>query len=644
MINRKRIFTALSLLLALLFALSGAAFAEGGEEKVEVLETALDYSDRANWAYFAEGGEEKSVDVFLIAPLVDTKSYANSLDLNEKLKGRFLSALDAQRGIYDDACKLYSPYYRQVSLNGCLLEEADYEQAMKNAYMDTSASFRWYLDHENNGRPIVLAGFSQGAQMCVEILKEFYGEGAEAKALKDRLVTVYALGNVLLEDDIRAYPQIVPAKGEGENGTVICFDCEDGSVKSSLFVPEGKKGVSINPLNWKTDSTPAGSELNKGALINGESLESLCGCYIDENRGTLIVTGVSTEQYPNPLPQLFEDGSFHTYDYMFFYTNLKENLELRMKNYDEAAKGQANAGLDIRYLLSLQSIREKAPWLGKLGEVFCELNALLLPALCVFIYLAVNKRIGRIALFNYGASELANLCVKNLACVPRPYQRDSRIVPVKSSSSYSMPSGHTMYAASIYGSIGAWQKKRHPWITALCIALILLTGFARNFVGAHTPQDVIVSIILTFAVMLAMTHAMFWLEKNPERTGRFAMLLFVFGLVIAFISLIRLYAANEGNVQSIKTEVFSSLGRWLGLLLALVMDTRIRYEAPKGRALRFGAGILGALIVVVATLVTNKLHLSAIPSGMIWMLAYAAALVLLPAVVMKHMRKETDSK
>ena len=112
MINRKRLFTALSVLLALLLALSGAAFAEGGEEKVEVLETALDYSDWSNWAYFAEGGEEKSADVFLIAPLVDTRSYANSLDLNDKLKSRFIATLDAQRGIYDGACRLYSPYYR----------------------------------------------------------------------------------------------------------------------------------------------------------------------------------------------------------------------------------------------------------------------------------------------------------------------------------------------------------------------------------------------------------------------------------------------------------------------------------------------------------------------------------------------------
>ena len=49
----------------------------------------------------------------------------------------------------------------------------------------------WYLDHENDGRGIILAGFSQGGEMCLELLKEYYGgEGEEAVALRDRLIAV----------------------------------------------------------------------------------------------------------------------------------------------------------------------------------------------------------------------------------------------------------------------------------------------------------------------------------------------------------------------------------------------------------------------------------------------------------------------
>ena len=80
-----------------------------------------DYADPASWAYFALG-EDRGVDVFLICPLVDTRSERNAYDLNDKLKGRFVNALDMEKGIYEDAGRLYAPYYRQMSLGAIATE------------------------------------------------------------------------------------------------------------------------------------------------------------------------------------------------------------------------------------------------------------------------------------------------------------------------------------------------------------------------------------------------------------------------------------------------------------------------------------------------------------------------------------------
>lgn len=49
------------------------------------------------------------MDVFLICPTVDTRSDTNALDLNEKLKGRFVNALEMERGIFDETDRLYFP-------------------------------------------------------------------------------------------------------------------------------------------------------------------------------------------------------------------------------------------------------------------------------------------------------------------------------------------------------------------------------------------------------------------------------------------------------------------------------------------------------------------------------------------------------
>ena len=300
---------------------------------------ALDYSAAENWAYF-EKDADRDVDVFLICPTVDTRSERNALDLNDKLKKNFVHALDLERGIYEDTGRLFSPYYRQMSINAYTLPEAEREQARALAYTDVSAAFRWYLDHENQGRGIILAGFSQGSEMCLELMKEYCGgEGAEAQALRERLIAVYAIGWRVTEEMTEAYPQIRPATGETDIGSVIAFDCEDGSVTETIIIPAREKSLSINPLNWKTDGTVADKALNRGAVmqLGADPIPELCGAYLGP-RGELIVTDVMAEEYP-PVLDIFPTGAYHLYDYMFFFTNLKENVAARTAAW-LAAQGQ----------------------------------------------------------------------------------------------------------------------------------------------------------------------------------------------------------------------------------------------------------------------------------------------------------------
>ena len=321
----------LLLVLLLLCSLALPALAEG-EEGVELLTQPLDYDDAANWAYFGLG-EDRRVDVFLICPTVDTRSYPNALDLNDKLKGRFISALDMEEGIYADTGRLFSPYYRQMSINAYALSEPERARAEANAYLDVSAAFRWYLDHENGGRPIILAGFSQGSQMCLKLLEEYYGEGAEAAALRQRLVAVYAVGWGFTEELTARCPQIVPARGETDTGVVVSFDCEAEGVTGTIIIPEGVTVYAINPLNWRTDGTPADRSLNLGAVMGtgAEPVPGLCGAYVGD-RGQLVTTDVLPEDYP-PALDVFPEGAYHVYDYMFFFTNLRRNVADRTAAY-----------------------------------------------------------------------------------------------------------------------------------------------------------------------------------------------------------------------------------------------------------------------------------------------------------------------
>ena len=84
------------------------------------------------------------------------------------------------------------------------------------------------------------------------------------------------------------------------------------------MVPAGTQALAINPLNWKTDSTPADKSLNQGACFtnyDGEietEVPQFTGAYLDPDRGTLRVTDVDPAAYSNSL---FPDGVYHLYDY-----------------------------------------------------------------------------------------------------------------------------------------------------------------------------------------------------------------------------------------------------------------------------------------------------------------------------------------
>ncbi|RKM59386.1 DUF3089 domain-containing protein [Butyrivibrio sp. CB08] len=299
----------------------------------------IDYSISDNWLY--DGAyPENAVDVFIVAPTVDTISDSNST-ITPKFKTIFRNAMNQQQAIFAPTARVYAPYYRQASIKVyAMTDPVAKEQAMKNAYMDVSAAFKYYLEHKNNGRPIILAGFSQGADMCYRLLEEYYGgNGERAVKLRDNLIAVYAIGWTMTEEMITKYPQIVPATGETDTGVVVSYDCEDGKVTDSFITPAGTKAISINPLNWRTDSVVASKSLNKGTVTQDSKTGAILsmekgkfGAYIDPDRGTLVVTDVDTSQYPKVL-DIFPDGSLHLYDNFFFFVNLQENVQKRTESF-----------------------------------------------------------------------------------------------------------------------------------------------------------------------------------------------------------------------------------------------------------------------------------------------------------------------
>lgn len=296
------------------------------------------YSDPVSWAYFPENPTHE-IDVFFVAPTVfggDSVNLNMSLD-DSTTKSNFLGAINMEKGIYAQDANFYAPYYRQVGLSAFQIRgyaneatDPDVQGAFKTAYSDVEEAFNYYLTQSDN--PFILAGFSQGAEHLIDLIIENFDD----PELQQRHIASYAIGWRLEADDVTSVEHLKNAETSDDLGVVICYSSEAENITNSLIVPNTT--MSINPLNWTTDTTYASAALNLGACFTNYSGEitkeipNLTGAYICPDRGTLKVTDVSAADYP-PVLSIFSDGEYHIYDYMFFYRNLQENVQTRIDNY-----------------------------------------------------------------------------------------------------------------------------------------------------------------------------------------------------------------------------------------------------------------------------------------------------------------------
>ncbi len=251
--------------------------------------------------------------------------------------------------------------------------------------------------------------------------------------------------------------------------------------------------------------------------------------------------------------------------------------------------------LDIQYLLLLQELRNAT------GGIFDELfNAIskfavdVLPFLPFVIFWGVDKKWGYYFLTSHWTGELINGIIKLTVCAYRPWIRSDLIEPAGDSkvaaTGYSFPSGHTRTATTVYGSVIVWQKDKRKWLAILCGILILLTGFSRNFLGVHTPQDVLVGLLESVLLLFVI----YKVSEKVEGNDRMLDILTAAGVVFAIVALIYVIfkpypmdydAAGKLLVDPSKmmNDFFKACGAFLGFLAGSYYDRHyLHYRIPVG--------------------------------------------------------------
>lgn len=177
------------------------------------------------------------VDCFFIYPTLNFNIFqaANHEDLDKvSLPNRVVTS---QAGPFSSVCRMFAPYYRQGTFGAYAtqpIEEGAWR--FRNAFVDIAHAFEHYLQHWNDGRPLVIMGHSQGAQMASYLLHSYFdGEkqvttipGSETSSmLRERLVAALPIGfNVFVPRDERvggAFSDIPLCAEVDETGCAIHY-------------------------------------------------------------------------------------------------------------------------------------------------------------------------------------------------------------------------------------------------------------------------------------------------------------------------------------------------------------------------------------------------------------------------------------
>ncbi|MBQ0004147.1 MAG: phosphatase PAP2 family protein [Treponema sp.] len=245
--------------------------------------------------------------------------------------------------------------------------------------------------------------------------------------------------------------------------------------------------------------------------------------------------------------------------------------------------------MDIDYLLMLQNFRSLTEsWLAPVMNWFTKFSVSFFPLAVIFIiYWTIDRNAGRRMLAGISLGYFLNGFLKLTFCVYRPWIRDARILPYGDSkiaaTGYSFPSGHSTAATNYYANIAIWVRKKYKAAAVILFAMIFITMFSRNYLGVHTPQDVIVGFTLTFLMLLLAYSIENWSDKDADRRDK---IILVSGIILCIASVLyyffKPYPLNynsEGNLIVDPSKMIHDSFEGIGYVFAFVI---CRYFERRG--------------------------------------------------------------
>ncbi len=304
-----------------LFLLIASSLFSACSSQVSTLEANSYWSADSAWYQSKDTVSQDKIDfLYLVSTDVvsaknsdGTVSYRSLLTAaDKKAINEELAYVEEKIGQHD--FNFVAPYYHQFTFDAINLPADTFKMEYQSVVKEVCESFDYYMANKNQGRKFVLAGFSQGGMLLLDLLKHMTDEQYR------QMVAAYAMGYRISAEDVKC-PHIIPASDETTQGVTVSFNSAL-STDGMWPLVAADATAAINPVNWKTDSTPA-------TFIYEGSTHTL---HLDPSTNLLIVDTDKADEYRewtnNPVYQSAHVNldCLHHWDLLFYTQFIHDNI------------------------------------------------------------------------------------------------------------------------------------------------------------------------------------------------------------------------------------------------------------------------------------------------------------------------------
>jgi hypothetical protein len=294
---------------------------------------ATDYSQAAHWLSLPSS-VKKEVDVFYLYPTAwqsvdESNPHICEIDDASMLKNA-PAAFARQATAFETVGNIYAPYYRQDDMS-----PIDREKVIAGIpTLDAVAAFDYYIKHYNNGHPFILAGHSQGSNVLCNLLAGYMKDNPD---VYKKMVAAYVIGYSVTDTYLANNPHLKFAEGPDDTGVIISYNTQAPDVVPGTNPVISGLGLVINPITWTREETLATTAEGLGSLMpNASGVFSRVAQYgdarVDKDNGVLICS-TADEDALFRLSGALGRGVYHSFDYPFYYYNLRANAANRAAKF-----------------------------------------------------------------------------------------------------------------------------------------------------------------------------------------------------------------------------------------------------------------------------------------------------------------------